>query len=153
MNTATASFVTILGQLTEIALRTKQPCSLKLPLSEMNSFLFGHWGIKNVNFSLENLCNRVDFLTAKLMNSWKHIDMKQAIIVTQNSLQSWDIAIHLEESHKIYIFTKKKRSTAQFTCTTNRAVNPFRLINKFDHCYIQTSALQPCLFNRLPTRM
>ena len=69
MNTATASFVTILGQLTEIALRTKQLCSLKLPLSEMNSFLFGHWGIKNVNFSLENLCNRVDFLTAKLMNS------------------------------------------------------------------------------------
>ena len=74
--------------------------------------------MKNVNFFLENISNRVDFLTAKLMNSWKHIDMKQAIIVTQNSLQIWDIAIHLEESHKICIFTKKKRSTAQFACTT-----------------------------------
>jgi len=41
--------------------------------------------MKNVNFFLENLSNRVDFLTAKLMNSWKHIDMKQAINVTQNS--------------------------------------------------------------------
>jgi len=47
---------------------------------------------------MENLSNRVDFLTAKLMNSWKHIDMKQTINITQNSIQIWDIAIHLEES-------------------------------------------------------
>jgi len=78
--------------------------------------------MKNVNFFLENLSNRVDFLTAKLMNSWKHIDMKQATNITQNSLQIWDIAIHLEEPHKTCIFTKKKRSTAQFTCTTQRAI-------------------------------
>jgi len=45
-----------------------------------------------------NLSNHVYFLTAKLMNSWKHSDMKQTINITQNSLQIWDIAIHLEES-------------------------------------------------------
>jgi len=69
VNTATASFVTVLGQMTEMSLRKKQLCSLLLPLSELNSFLFVHWELKNVNFFLENLSNRVDFLTAKLVNS------------------------------------------------------------------------------------
>jgi len=50
VNTATAGFVTILGKMTEIALRTKQLCCLKLPLSEKNSFLFGHWGMKTLIF-------------------------------------------------------------------------------------------------------
>jgi len=50
VNTSTASFVAILGQMTEMSLRKQQFCSLQLPLSEMNSFLFGHWEMKNVNF-------------------------------------------------------------------------------------------------------
>jgi len=51
VNTSTASFVAILGQMTEMSLRKQQLCSLQLLLSEMNSFLFGHWEMKMLIFS------------------------------------------------------------------------------------------------------
>jgi len=78
------------------------------------------------------------------MNSWKHIDMKQARNTMQNSLQIWDIAIHLEESgvtQNMYFYQEETQS-AQFTYTAQGAINPFRPSTN-----LITAISRPVVFN------